>query len=137
MGSVFYDRRFPFPNGGPPAQKLLVLLNEPREVSEPYIFVWGNSHRDKDLQPGISLGCYEDLQFFFIPPNPNDFFDENTWIYLYECFVAENFTYTVDDYRGTISNQTLGRLIKCLEAVGAISEQYVDFTKNSWGRKFK
>ena len=136
MGSVFYDPEFPFPGGGPPADKLLVLLNEPREGDEPYIYVWGNSH--DILQPRLSLGCYEDVQFFFIPAkNSADFFEKNTWIYLYECFAAPNFTYTVDNYKGTISDPTLGRLIKCVKAVGAIAEQYVVFTMDSWKRRFK
>lgn len=136
MGSVFYDPEFPFPGGGPPADKLLVLLNEPRGGDEPYIYVWGNSY--EELSPSLSLGCYVDVQFFFIPANNRgDFFEKNTWIYLYECFATPDFTYTVDNYMGTISDQTLGQLIKCVQAVGAIAEQYVVFTVRSWKRKFK
>jgi hypothetical protein len=136
MGSVFYDPEFPFPDGGPPADKLLILLNEPREEYEPYIFVWGNSH--DFLRPGITLGCYEAVQYFFIPANNRgDFFEKNTWIYLYDCFATPEFPYTVANYMGTISEPTLGQIIKCAKAVAAIAGQYIEAVTNSWRRKFR
>jgi len=97
MGCIFFDPVFNFPNGGEPKPKLLVLLNEPTEEEEPYIFVWTTSE-----WPRTIVGCYPELQCFFIPAAA-DCFPKDTHICLHDFLGATYLEYDITNYRDRLS----------------------------------
>ena len=129
MGSIFYDEEFQFPDDGPPADKLLVLLNEPSiQDGEPYIFVWTTSQ-----WPRTVVGCRPELQQFFIPAGA-DIFEKDTHICLHRFVGATDLDYGAEHYKGSLTNQTMGQLVNCIKITPDVPEEYWPLIQNSWKR---
>lgn len=112
-GAIYYHPSFKFTNGET-GKKLIILLNTPAK-KEPYIFVKTTSQqKDKPLSPG----CIKKRSLYFIPAGKS-FFQENTWIELYERYVM--MPEDVDKNKdmkviGSLDSKTVDKIINCLFA---------------------
>ena len=112
-GAIYYHPSFEFTNGET-GKKLIILLNTPAK-KEPYIFVKTTSQqKDKPLSPG----CIKKRNLYFIPAGKS-FFQENTWIELYERYVM--MPEDVDKNKdmkviGSLDSKTVDKIINCLFA---------------------
>jgi len=112
-GAIYYHPSFEFTNGKT-GIKLIILLNTPTK-KEPYIFVKTTSQQKG--KP-LSSGCIKKRSLYFIPAGKS-FFQENTWIELYERYVM--MPEDVDKNKdmkviGSLDSKTVDKIINCLFA---------------------
>lgn len=109
-GTIFFHENFVFKNGAS-SEKLIILLNTPDE-NNPCLFVKTTSReKDKPSQPG----CIERLSLFFIPPKTT-FFEQPTWVELYEIYEIALSDVKKDPFRivGELDYKKTDEIINCL-----------------------
>lgn len=115
-GTIFHHKNFLFKNGEI-GSKLLFLLNTPGK-HDPYLFVKTTSQKkDKPSTPG----CIENRSLFFIPTKTT-FFEEPTWIQLYEIYEIASSDAENDPHLtivGSLDTKKTDEIINCLLVVQA------------------
>jgi hypothetical protein len=77
FGAVLHWKQFPFPDGGQPKDKFLLVLGA--KQGHDFLLVLANTNRKhKYLTPG----CHAKLGFYLIPGGGKDFFPDDTLVVL-------------------------------------------------------
>lgn len=131
-GSILFHKEFSYKNGEI-GEKLLVLLNEPKTPSEPYLFCRVTSQeKDKPKQPG----CIPNLSLFFISER-NDYFSKDTWLQLYDIYPFNAASVLQDSLtkkmivRGNLKSSTIKNLMACISLIKDIETKYKNYILGS------
>jgi len=111
-GDIHYHPEFQFEDGTS-SKKLLVLLNTPGD-QELFLFLKTTSQRKN--KPKVP-GCIETYPPLFFLPAKVDFFDQDTWIQLYQIYPIHPIDFGKDKRFvkvGTLKPKTLKTVIDCL-----------------------
>jgi hypothetical protein len=131
-GEIFYHADFQFDNGGS-APKLLVLLNVPRNNSEPYLFCKTTSNPEKKI---FQIGCQPDKHMFYIPKD-TDFFNKNTWLELYYIAPFDAASVLKDSFsklltsKGKLKDLTIRQIVNCIKRIKLSEVKYKEMIMNS------
>lgn len=124
-GTILFHVKFEFRNGNI-GEKLLVLLNDPKPLIEPFLFCKTTSRqKGKPTTPG----CQSNWSLFYIP-SKQDFFEEGTWLQLHEIFEADAKSFLKDHFagdlqiKGKLKDLTINSLMKCIKIIDDISDKH-------------
>jgi len=125
-GDILYHTEFKFPDGTT-SDKLLVILNTPDPIKEPFLVCTTTSQsRNKPKTPG----CHSKESLFFIKAN-HDFFNKDTWLQFYQLYELDfkKLLKTKFDglvkISGSLKEQTINEVINCIRKSDDVSEYYL------------
>ena len=123
-GSILFHRKFSFKNGEI-GEKLLITLNNPDPVKEPYLVCRVTSQEKNKIK---TFGCQEEKSLFFLPAK-GDFFMKDTWIQLSDIYSIERAGLIKDhlsghlEIKGNLKDLTIRQLMNCIKKCPDITER--------------